>query len=186
MTAQIRDVCRYRDVDHAVVDASDGWLFDPCELGLDPVGSCTACHRGYVATFAVRDGRLVVDDLDVNLYGPEGRRVVGPAVHGVRPTGGRSGLFDHRYRRLGHRLHYTGGLLVAAEIVRERNAHTRDYRPWEYRTAFELTFDAGRLVGEADRSAEVAAVRARATADPPGRDVGRSHPAYSGDRNASV
>ena len=63
MTAQIHDRIRYQDIVYSVTGISEGELFDPSLLGLKPVGTCTACWRGYLAVFAIVDSRLVLDTL---------------------------------------------------------------------------------------------------------------------------
>ena len=52
MTAQINDVFRYRNREYAVAGISEGELFDPTLLCLEPAGTSTACWRGYQAIFA--------------------------------------------------------------------------------------------------------------------------------------
>ena len=155
-----------------MIGLADPSLFDPGIFGLDPVGTCSACHCGYVATFAVADGRLVVDALDVNLYEPDDGReparfkpLLGPPVNGVSPAGtpGRqAGLFNNRYRGLAHPLPYTGDLLIGDGLIPEFYSHMRSAAAWQFRTVVELVFEDGRLHRETDRSADAAEVRARA------------------------
>ena len=154
-----------------------GSVFDPAVFGLDPTGTCTACGRGYVATFAVLGGRLVVDALDVNLYdhanggggGPTGFTPrPRPSVNGVSPSGSRGpggGLFANRYRGLAHPLEYTGDLLIGDGFLPELYDHMRSAAAWKYRSVIELAFEDGRLRRETEKSVEMAEVRARILSD---------------------
>ncbi len=182
MTAQFSDHFRHRGTDHSVIGMPDPSLFDSAIFGLDPVGTCTACHCGYVATFAVADGRLVVDALDVNLYEPDDGRDparfkprLGAPVNGASPAGppGRhAGLLNNRYRGLANPLAYTGDLLIGDGLIPELHNHMRS-AAWKFRTVVELAFEDGRLRRETDRSAEAAEARARALFDRPRGDLGR-------------
>jgi hypothetical protein len=53
MTAQINDKFLYRNREYAVAGISEGDVFDPALLGLEPAGTSTACWRGYQAIFAL-------------------------------------------------------------------------------------------------------------------------------------
>src|SRR5689334_8415671 len=61
VTAQINDVFRYQKREYAVAGISEGELFDPSLLDLEPAATCTACWRGYQAVFGLSGCRLVLD-----------------------------------------------------------------------------------------------------------------------------
>jgi hypothetical protein len=170
MTAQMGDVFVYRGENFELAGISEGELFDPSILGLEPVGVCSACWRGYVAHFAVAHFRLVLDALDINLYdkgaGPrEFKRLAGPAINGVSPIelSGKMKLFNNRYERLDYHLEYTGGLLLADGFIRELYVHMGFHPAWKYERVLELIFEGGVLKHEHDRSAAMADIRQRIT-----------------------
>ena len=121
MTAQIHDRIRYQDIVYSVTGISEGELFDPSLLGLKPVGTCTACWRGYLAVFAIVDSRLVLDTLYVNLLvaGEGYSRQEGPSINAVSPTGpsGEDDWFNNHYVGIDEPLEYSGGLLLANGFI---------------------------------------------------------------------
>lgn len=162
MTAQFDDLFRYHRGDYSVAGISAGELFDPALLDLKPQGTCSACWRGYVATFGVAKRRLVLQALDVNLLNPQTFDVTeGPAINGVSPVVDHteSKLFNNSYSRLDYHLEYSGGLLLAQGFIRELYVHMGFHPPWKYERVIELTFEGGILQQEFDRSERMAEIR---------------------------
>lgn len=163
MTAQIDDLFRHNGTDYSVSGISEGELFDPGLLDLKPVGTCTACWRGYQAIFSVSGSRLVLDTLHVNLIaaGENYKRQEGPSINGVTPTGPRdeSDWFNNNYLGLAYHLEYTGGLLLAEGFIDELYLHMGFHPAWKYRTVIELVFTNGVLQKEFDRSERMAEIR---------------------------
>jgi hypothetical protein len=102
-------------------------LFEPKLLDLKPAGISTACYRGYQATFAVVQSRLVLDTLHLNLFnqGEDCDRQEGPIINGVRPTGpsDEDDLFNNHYSGLNYHLEYNGGLLLADGFIYDHYEH---------------------------------------------------------------
>jgi hypothetical protein len=163
MTAQIDDLFKYKDTDFSIAGISQGELFDPGMLDLKPAGSCTACYRGYQAIFGVRESRLILDTLHVNLLaGDEGyERQEGPRINGVTPTGpqGNDDWFNNHYVDLEYPWKYTGGLLLANGFNNELYVHMGFHPAWKYNRVLELLFSNGILQQEFDRSERMAEVR---------------------------
>ena len=67
MTAQVNDLFRYEDEEFALAGISEGTLFNPEILGIQPISASTGCYRGYQAIFGIYDAQLVLDDLLVKL-----------------------------------------------------------------------------------------------------------------------
>jgi len=163
MTAQMNDVFRYRDDFYSLAGISEGGLFEPALIELEPVGTCTSCWRGYVATFAILETRLVLDCLDVNLYSKEKDLVsqTGPVINGVSPTGEKRehNFFNNHYKGLAYHLEYTGGLLLAKGFIEDLYVHMGFHPAWKYETVFELVFENGILRQEFDRSERMMEIR---------------------------
>jgi hypothetical protein len=177
MTAQIDDIFRYEDAEYAVCGISEGTLFNPSLLGLNPVGTCSACWRGYQAVFAIADSRLVLDTLHVNLLaGGEGyARQEGPPINGVSPTGprGEHDWFNNHYDDLAYPLEYTGGLLLGDGFIRDLYVHMGFHPAWKYKAVIELVFESGILQAEFDRSRRMARFRERLLASRSSQDSSR-------------
>jgi hypothetical protein len=90
VTAQMHDHFTLDGCDYEIVGVSgEGW-FEPQHYGLHPGGHimCTGCWRGYVATYALQDAQLVLDELEINLQSPVEGTVDGefpPALNGIKP-----------------------------------------------------------------------------------------------------
>lgn len=68
MTAQRPDLIRidHRELSIQYVHLAGGeGLFDPASLGWQTASMSSACWRGYRATYAVLDGRLLLEDLSI-------------------------------------------------------------------------------------------------------------------------
>lgn len=165
MTAQINDTFRYKKREFSIAGISEGELFDPSLLELKPMGTCTACWRGYQAIFALSNSRLVLDVLHVNLLKPgEGfERDEGPPINGVKPieSQGEHDWFNNHYEGLQYHLEYTGGLLLADGFIDELYVHMGFHPAWKYEHVVELVFDAGIIKHEFDRSEQMAEIRQR-------------------------
>lgn len=163
MTAQINDLFRYQDVTYAVSGISEGELFDPSQLDLEPAGTCTACWRGYQAVFAIVDSRMVLDTLHVNLLAPGAGyvREEGPPINGISPTGpsGEHDWFNNHYVGICCPLDYTGGLLLAEGFISDLYVHMGFHPAWKYTKVIELIFRNGVLRSEFDRSGRMAEIR---------------------------
>jgi hypothetical protein len=162
MTAQFSDAVVYRGKDYAIAGTNGRGLFDPQEHGMRPVGRCTACWRGFVCSYRVDGGRLLLDRLAICLDG------AAPKLFGVeqKEEGGEIRLFDAVYEGLNHPVPYTGGLLLARDFINELYVHMGFHPAWKYREVHELIFESGALKRETDRSAEIAEFR-REVADRP-------------------
>ena len=167
MTAQISDVFRYREDEFDIAGISEGELFDITSLGLQPQSCSTACWRGYRAIFALCGSQLVVDTLHVSLYSildnDDWRSDVGPVIEGLSPSRGRDDDgFNNHYERVKYPLTYSGGLLIARDLIYGLHVHMGFDSPWNYRTVVELIFEEGVLKHEFDRSQKMAQFREQA------------------------
>ena len=183
MTAQISDTVKYREKPRAVAGINGSGLFDPAQHGVQPVTISTACWRGYHCTYEVADGSLFLTRLNIGL-GEEDRsraeRGEGPVLFGQVPRryterGHRVNLrtnevtthwesSDFRIDNLREVIPFTGGLLLGADFIRAMYVHMGFHPAYKFETVHELVFDAGRLVEEHDRSAQMAEFRAMLSA----------------------
>ncbi|WP_254509462.1 hypothetical protein [Anatilimnocola floriformis] len=163
MTAQINDAFHLDSVDYSLAGISEGDLFDPTLLGIEPVGTCTACYRGYQAVFGIADERLVLKTLHANLMRDTKSylRIAGPPINGVTPTGekGEHDWFNNHYENINYYLEYSGGILVADEFIRDLYVHMGFHPAWKYKRVRELIFESGRLLSNKDRSKQMAELR---------------------------
>jgi len=178
MTAQISDVVVYRGKPHGIAGVNGSGLFDPREHGIRPTMISTACWRGYHCTYEVAEGSLLLTTVNLGL-GPEDQaaaeRGEGPQLFGRVPRrytvhGHRKDLRTGEVRTswessdflcdgLREPVPFSGGLLLGGDFIPELYVHMGFHPAWKFREVHELLFEKGRVVREADRSAEMAEFR---------------------------
>lgn len=164
MTAQFQDIIRYQGEDYNLVGMSEEGLFEPEQYGMQPVSTCTACWRGYIAIYAVDDRKLLLSELLVNLNPFDEKAPnasAAPLLNNVDPVKmtDEHGLFEYDYRNINLPLPYTGGLLIAIGFIDELYVHMGFHPAWKYKQVHELIFEDGQLVSEADVSKKMKDVR---------------------------
>ena len=167
MVAQIPDTLLLGEQALFIVAVNGDGLFNPASYGLTPGPAYKACWRGSLCHYAVCEGQLVLDDLQLSLTLPEGLGVVpvgcaGPAINGVRPSfqGEAGPAFNNRYEWLNLAVPFSGGLLAGAGLAAEHYIQLGFQPAWQYRTVMELIFDYGELRQTRDVSDSAAALRA--------------------------
>ena len=181
MTAQVHDRLLVYDQELDLVGVNGGELFAPRRYGLRPFRTSTACRRGYVCHYAVRDDRLVLDQLFVSLelLGGQGRDryagQAGPAINGVSPIfpNEQSPHLNNRYDALNLETPFSGGLLAGAGFIRELYVHMGFHPAWKYQTVYELIVFAGQVTEVRNVSEGLVAIREAMSRRPlrPGPDA---------------
>ena len=164
MTGQINDNFTHRDITYSVAGISEGELFDPAILDLEPSMASTACWRGYQVNYSVVDKHLVVADLHVNLLEKTDeryKRQEGPSINGISPIGPGEefDFFNNHYEGICYHLEYSGGLLLANDFIDDLYVHMGFQRAWKYESVIELVFENGVLVNEFDCSERMSELR---------------------------
>lgn len=161
MTAQASDRVLYRDEQFSLVGWEGSALFDPAEHGLHPVAISTGNWLGYLCGYVVSAGWLKLDCLTLGLSAEAQEAIAcgdAPVLFGVTPIRGEGG-YSAEYRELDHVVPYSGVLTLGADFVWDMYVHMGYHPPWKYRRVYDLKFEAGRLVSEVDRSADMAQLR---------------------------
>jgi hypothetical protein len=178
MTAQISDVVVYRGKPHCIAGINGAGLVNPAEHGITPVMISTACWRGFHCTYEVAEGALLLTKVNIGLAERdraaaergEGPKLFGKVPHRYTIHGHMTNLqtaelktsresSDFLYEELREVIPFSGGLLLGADFIRELYVHMGFHPSWKYREVHELILDKGRVVKEADRSAEMAEFR---------------------------
>ena len=162
MTAQEPDYVVYRGTKYSLAGISDGALWSPESIGIQPSMWSSACWRGYVATYRVCRFVLELHKLQLGYYDRESRsQLVPPAINGCRPIEATdeddSGIW--LYEPIGQREPYTGGLLLALDFIWDLYLHMGFHPAWKYRRVIELVFVSGRLKAAHDRSEAMEQIR---------------------------
>jgi hypothetical protein len=147
MTAQASDIVLFRKQQYSLAGVDGTGLFDPAALGLKPVGWSTACWRGYVCTYSVKEDRLLLTTLQISFAKTEPP----PTLFGQNPDS-KARLHGFCYSSLAHPIPFTGGLLLGRDFVRELYVHMGFHPAWKFREVHELIFENGLLREAGDRS----------------------------------
>ncbi|MFO0826166.1 MAG: hypothetical protein U0792_24125 [Gemmataceae bacterium] len=178
MTAQISDTFRYRKKPRSLAGVNGSGLFDPAQQGVKAVGWSTACWRGFHCSYEVVDGALFLTQVNLGLGEEDiatAARGKGPKLFGKVPrlytihgrsTNLRTGEVKTSWESsdfvvddLWEVVPFTGGLLLGDEFIREMYVHMGFHPAYKFRVVHELVFDAGRLMEEHDRSAQMTEFR---------------------------
>lgn len=166
MTAQASDQLMFDGERYALVAFSAGAPFDPTQHGFRPAPASTACWRGYLCHYAVRDARLLLDELSINHRpdeDPTSEAGLPPALNGVvAMKSDRSHIGAWVYRNIALPIAYDGRLVIGRDFIRELYVHMGFHPAWKYRHASELVFEHGVLVGATVLDERLEAMRAGA------------------------
>jgi hypothetical protein len=152
MTAQVSDWFHLDSVQYAIAAIQNEWPFDPFEYGFKPVAPHTGCWRGFVATYSVHQGRLVLSTLAVGFGEAKPHR-----WRNISPKEGESRMWE--YRNVDLPVAYSGGIIIASGFLREFYVHMGFHQPYCYSTVKELVFEQGLLVEQRDHSARMESTR---------------------------
>ena len=141
MTAQITDPFFWEGEEYVFSGADDVYsLFDPEKYGLHPSAFCTACWKGFVITFGVRDEQLYIDQLDVFCEDDNY-----PVINGVEASD--DGMIGtHCYRDLNMASRYTGTITISSGMKKDAIRRAFTDGPGFYKKNYELDFKRGKLV----------------------------------------
>ena len=164
MTAQVNDVVEHADADWNLAGVSGGRLFDPRDHGINPRPASSACWCGFHCRYALRQGTLTLELLNIALEGQPPHLFDRAAEPPTLSYG-----FTASYRLLGKPLDFTGGLLLARGFRQELYVHMGYHPAWKYSHVVEVQLQAGHITDVRDCSQAMAQIRARlARKDAPG------------------
>ena len=135
-------------------------FFRLSDVGPDRGSHSTACQRGFMCVYGVREDCLVLNAVETPLFIDDTGGVdelCQPKLFGKSPQ---KGLFlPLCYGPLQHPVPFTGGLLLGKDFIEELYVHMGFHPGYKYRQVVELMFHEGRLVRSCDRSDIMAAFR---------------------------
>lgn len=168
MTMQMPELMRFEDEMWSVQGISGLHFFKPKEYGLDLKGSCTTgCYRGYFGTYQLHDGRLHLQDLEINLDGS-----LAPPLYGVSPVSHSSEIPRIcgyvTYSSVALPIPFTGGLLLCREsidIIDDGRKRSGPDLLWGFGRYRELVFTSGRLLQVIDPTSSIMEMREEVWSD---------------------
>lgn len=165
MTAQILDIVIFNGTTYGVGAFEGIDLFNPANVGLDPVAWTTACYRGFHCIYEVRDQSLWLTTLYIGLT-PETvesmQRGEHPRVFDQIPGRyynqfWRMESSDYVVDELNEPISCSGGMLIGHYSEPEFN---QPFQVWYglqfFDVVYELLFEKGKLIETYDRTQAVA------------------------------
>lgn len=158
MTAQVSDRIDVDGATYALCGISGTGLFDPVDHGVLPRPISTACWRGFVCHYAVRDGMLRLAELHLGL----GAEVDGAQVGVGTPLLGAPAAEVNReyvFRWDALDVAFTGTLLAGDRFVASTYVHMGFTPAWKFERVLRLEVDGGRVTRIEDLSEQMARTR---------------------------
>ncbi len=155
MTAQFSDTFHYHGNDFDVAGVNGNELFYPSGFGIIPKSNCTACWKGFIATYGILDEMLVLDELDINIDNLPKKFLWfkrAPKINGHKPVNtpddGPGTFFEYHFENVALKINFTGGILIGRDFIQELYVHMGFHPAWKYLEVYELLFEKGKLVKE--------------------------------------
>jgi hypothetical protein len=166
-TGQVNDKFIYNNTEYSVSAIEyPETFFDIYSFGIKPKMFSTANYRGYKATFAINNSKLVLDKLHTN----NGNKIENeaPLINNKLPKiSNPKGLVEEYknswrefiYEDIDLIIHYTGSIIITKDFIRGRYVHMGFQSPVNYNVVIQLTFNDGQLVSSNDLSSVAASIR---------------------------
>ncbi|MHA2034891.1 MAG: hypothetical protein ACW98X_00570 [Promethearchaeota archaeon] len=151
MTGQIPDEIMLNDENFSLVGVQGQNLPTPEKFGVAPYSSCTACWRGYVMRYILKNDQLFLNEMDINADDP-------PKLNGVEPQKGNR-LFKYNYQNLNIKTNFTGNLLLAKDFIDSMYIHMGFQRPLAFQTIVEINLKEGNVISVKDLSKKLERLR---------------------------
>lgn len=154
MTAQIEDKYMYKECEYSILAIQNNWPFDIENYNVEPVAPHTACWRGYYCKYGIKEGALVLKDLNLCLKGEY------PDINGVKAIKeSKKHNYFNVYKDVDIDISYTGGIVIAKDFIRDYYIHMGFQRPYGFNVVYELIFNKGELIQERNVSKEMKQIR---------------------------
>lgn len=163
MTSQVSNTIGFQSNLYVVVDASNGYLFEPEALGFRPISLSTACYRGFICEYTIENDQLFLQNLEIStgVVDKKSRRPALdplPELGHVKPNLDYSEVQDcaGRYENLRMPLAYSGSFLASRNKDNQYDYRMRGCaRAWDYDTTILINTDSGKVASICDVSDKI-------------------------------
>ena len=178
MTAQASDQVLHQGKRFALALFSDDGLFSPSKYGYNPVMASTACYRGYLSEYEIKNGSLFLKNFYISnreSFWPFSKKKKPPILNGIKAEESDMNFCgDWVFRNVHLPVKYTGGLILAREFIESLYIHIGFQSPWKYEEVIEILFDDGQVISENDLSSQIAYIRELITSETVGNGFNKA------------
>jgi hypothetical protein len=135
MTGQMADMLSYKGESYYFTGLMGNELIQPEDLGLEPYKTCTACYRGYVLFYTIKENKLLLNSMLINDKN-------GPTINGINPDSTVT-LFKQTYADLNIKVDFTGKILVGKDLIEGMYEHGGFQAPIAFSKLLEFTIENG-------------------------------------------
>lgn len=153
MTGQVSDVFIFRGEEYSLVSVKGKRLFNPEDYKIKPVQAGSSCWRGYQALYQIKNNKLILNQLLINM---EGKSV---QINNKKAEISEYRMFEYNYPELDLAMNFTGSIRIAKDFIRDLYVHSGFQKESSYETVFELVFKKGKVKKEKDISQLMANLR---------------------------
>jgi hypothetical protein len=153
MSGQENDIFIYGNTEYSIsaIEFTDAFI-DIYSLGIKPTPFSTACRRGYVATYAIKEEKLILKKLYTNSGNKNEASIINNKLPIITILEGLPEIYKFTYENIELIINYTGSILITTGLIRERYVHMGFQSPISYKTIIQLTFNDGKLISTKDFS----------------------------------
>ncbi|TFG32892.1 hypothetical protein EU527_09165 [Candidatus Thorarchaeota archaeon] len=144
MTGQIADEFRYNGEIYDLVGIDGEGLFTPADFGICARAGSTACWRGFQMIYDCVEGKLILEQMNVNTTNPV-------PINGVEPIHGEFG-FSHIYENLKLKTNFSGKIRLGKDFISSMYVHMGFQSEESYETVIELEIKKGDILQKTDLS----------------------------------
>ena len=161
-TSQINDGFLFEEMEYKVsaIEYPEKFINIYSLLGFKPNEFHTACWRGFIATYAIFENKLVLKNLYTN--NASNLKNKAPKLNNILPDISidekwvseetRKNRREFNYKNINLEIPYTGSIIINKNFILERYVHMGFQSPFSYETVIQIIFDDGKLIFTKDLS----------------------------------
>ena len=153
MTGQLSNIFLFKGDVYNIAGIEGKGLFVPEDYEIETIPGGTNCWRGFQALYQIKNNKLVLDQLQINVKEDPKQ------INNQKAKKNKSSSFMYNYNKLDLVMNFTGSVRIAKDFIRELYVHMGHQKTSSYKTVFELHFKKGKLKKEKDISKEMAELR---------------------------
>ncbi|TFF85902.1 MAG: hypothetical protein EU551_03090 [Promethearchaeota archaeon] len=159
MTAQIPDQFFYNDLKFDLVGIRGEGLYTPIDFGINTISASTACWRGFVMKYSIKNNQLLLEGFWINTKDEKL-----PEIDGIKPSKldkdhKMSSFFKYEYMNIDKKIPFSGSIWLAKDFIDSEYVHMGFQSPSAYKTVFKFDIEEGDIIKIEDLSKQAELAR---------------------------